>query len=461
MVSRRLRAWLGSWMMAALLVLPSLISGASADEKTVLYSETFLPHACAEKIAKEGNTVYVAQHDGGVDVIDVSNPSSPTLLGSIDPDGPNNSVDIWDVQVLNGTLYAFNRGLTIDPIKGNWTGCYMYDVSVPSFPIEVGAIVYGTQPWHHLGAYTISAEVGLISGVPHVFICSSISSQVEIFDVSNPAIAVYQSTVYTPGTGYYQALQTVYQDNKLYTAWGDGGFTIDDVSDPTNPIRLGHRTYTGPLVVNGGLQTICPTPDGQHVVTGEYTTQGDVRLWNVSNPGAITQAASWRLNTGALLWTVHATNDYAYVAHLEDGIRILNIQSRTSLTPAGFFDPNAGTPARDWLGISDIVFDGMTMYACHSARGLFIVEHDPYLPVQDVVTVTFAEYSRSRKKLTVYATSNQQPTPTLTVAGYGVMTWSNTRSRYEKVISLRSAPASVTVNSSAGGSASRNVTSVR
>lgn len=449
-----------SWAASLTLLCGSLLSSsvASGGDKTVLMSETNLGGGLTETLAKEGNTVYVARHSNGVDVIDVTNPVAPVKLTTIDPDGPGNAtVDVWDVQVLNDVLFVFNKGTAIDPNpdKGNWTGVYMYDVSNPAAPVEVGAIVWGKHPWHHLGAWTQSGAVGLIAGVPHLFVCSSISTEVEVFDVSNPAEAVWKSTV--PRPAWKASQETVYQDGKLYTAWGTEGFTIDDVSTPDTPVRLGHQPYTGPSVVNGGLRTLCPTPDGQHVVTGEYTTQGDVRLWDVRNPGAITQVASWRLGTGALLWSVKASNDYAYVAHLEDGIRILDIRTRTALTPAGSFDPDPAAPVRTWAGIADIVLDGMMMYASHETRGLFNVLHDPNLPPPDSVTVTTASYKSSKRELTVHATSTQQPTPTLTVAGFGPMTWVRRNNRYELVVRTSTAPATVTINSSAGGSRTATV----
>lgn len=53
------------------------------------------------------------------------------------------------------------------------------------------------------------------------------------------------------------------------------------------------------------------------------------------------------------------------------------------------------------------------------------------------------------------ATSSQQPTPTLTLVGYGNMTWQPSMSRYFILVSnLPAKPSSVTVASSAGGSAS-------
>ena len=434
-----------------------LLLPLSANDKTQLLSETGVGAGVSETLAYSDNIVYIARHTNGVDVMDVLDPFHPVKLTTIDPDGPNfSTVDVWDVQVLNNILYVFNCGSAADPNpgKGNFTGVYMYDISNPMFPVEVGAIVYGLGPNYHLASITKSGEAGLINGVPHIFVCSNMSTCVEIFDVSNPAQPVFKSTVVRPQ--WKAALETVYQNGLLYTAWGTEGFTIHNVTNPQLPVRLGRQVYVGPTSVQSGtgVRTLCPTPDGTHVVTGEFTTSSDVRLWNVTNPSSIAQVASWRLGTKAYLWSVKATNDYAYVAHLEDGIRILDIRGRTSLTPAGSFDPDPALAIRTWDGIADIALDGMTMFASHETRGLFAVEHDPN---QDTVSVGTATYKASTHRLTVYATSTQQPTPTLTVVGVGTMTWKPNKNRYELTATINSAPASVTVRSSAGGSSSRTV----
>ena len=179
----------------------SLLLPLSADDKTQLLSETGVGAGVSETLAYSGNIVYIARHTNGVDVMDVLNPFQPVKLTTIDPDGPNfATVDVWDVQVLNNILYVFNCGSAIDPNpgKGHYTGVYMYDISNPMFPIEVGAIVYGKGPRYHFGAQTKSAEVGLINGIPHIFVCSVMSTCVEIFDVSNPALPVWKSTVRRP-----------------------------------------------------------------------------------------------------------------------------------------------------------------------------------------------------------------------------------------------------------------------
>lgn len=75
----------------------------------------------------------------------------------------------------------------------------------------------------------------------------------------------------------------------------------------------------------------------------------------------------------------------------------------------------------------------------------------------DTVAITLAEYKARTKQLTVKATSTQQPNVTLTVVGYGQMTYSAKSRCYTYTASLTTAPVSVTVVSSAGGTAGKTV----
>jgi hypothetical protein len=79
--------------------------------------------------------------------------------------------------------------------------------------------------------------------------------------------------------------------------------------------------------------------------------------------------------------------------------------------------------------------------------------------VPESVTVTLATWQASSSRLTVEATTNYPVgSVTLSVTGYGAMTWVPASSVYRLVVQPTANPGSVTVTSTAGGSASRPVT---
>lgn len=79
----------------------------------------------------------------------------------------------------------------------------------------------------------------------------------------------------------------------------------------------------------------------------------------------------------------------------------------------------------------------------------------------DTITITKATYSRSRKELTVEATSSQQPAAILTVQGFGTMAYISSLSKYQYKKRPTTNPGSVTINSSLGGSSTKTITLIK
>ena len=71
----------------------------------------------------------------------------------------------------------------------------------------------------------------------------------------------------------------------------------------------------------------------------------------------------------------------------------------------------------------------------------------------DVVTIVSASYNTRKKQLSVTATSSVQPNATLTVVGYGQMTYKTKTKTYVLTATVPTKPTTVTVTSSRGGSA--------
>lgn len=71
-------------------------------------------------------------------------------------------------------------------------------------------------------------------------------------------------------------------------------------------------------------------------------------------------------------------------------------------------------------------------------------------PAADIVNIVLATWTRKTRNLVVQATSTAQPDATLTLQGYGAMSWNGTV--YSITKKLSSAPPSVTVISNRGGS---------
>ncbi len=76
----------------------------------------------------------------------------------------------------------------------------------------------------------------------------------------------------------------------------------------------------------------------------------------------------------------------------------------------------------------------------------------------DTVTINNVIYDSAAKTLTVVATSSAQPNVTLTATGYGSLPWRSANNFYRNTFTnVNTKPASVTVISSNGGSATFNL----
>ena len=76
-------------------------------------------------------------------------------------------------------------------------------------------------------------------------------------------------------------------------------------------------------------------------------------------------------------------------------------------------------------------------------------------PAADTVTIVSATYNAKRHQLSVSATSSAQPNATLTVEGIGPMTYKAKTKTYVLTATVSTKPASVTVTSSLGGTATK------
>jgi hypothetical protein len=79
-------------------------------------------------------------------------------------------------------------------------------------------------------------------------------------------------------------------------------------------------------------------------------------------------------------------------------------------------------------------------------------------PAADTVTIVTATWTRRTKTLLVEATSSAQPNASLTVVGFGGMTYNTKTKRYRYTKVVDNPPASVTVESNLHGTATKAVT---
>jgi len=148
----------------------------------------------------------VAYWDAGTYLLDVSEPSNPTLLGGVDPGDP---ADLRDPPPRAGTVPPGNHHVAVLAPGGD-------------------TLAVGRESW------AVERDGDLIGG----------PSGVDLYDVSDPGDPVHLSSIDPPpspdptfaGT-WTTAHNLDLTDDTLYTSWYQGGVKRHDVSDPTDPVE--------------------------------------------------------------------------------------------------------------------------------------------------------------------------------------------------------------------------------
>ncbi|MBN2829353.1 MAG: hypothetical protein JXR56_03410 [Candidatus Cloacimonetes bacterium] len=229
--------------------------------------------------------VYGADRGSGLLIINVNNPHSPFINGSINT--PN---FCYDVFYDNGFAY------TVDL---EW-GMQISNVSNPIVPQYVG---YGNTPgnaegiWVESGyAYIADSDMGL-----------------QIFDLQNQSSPQLVGNYDTNGSAH----QVCVVDGYAYIADQENGLVVVDVSDPANPQYVTTSTVT-PQAVD-----VFASGNYLYVCTGE-----ELEIFNISSPTSPIPVSSCAVDGFA--YSCYVEDSFAIVAAGDGGVAIIDVSDPNS-----------------------------------------------------------------------------------------------------------------------------------
>ncbi len=172
----------------------------------------------------------------------------------------------------------------------------------------------------------------------------------EIFDVSNPSNPVRLGRVVTPGIVIEIAISGSY----AYVADGwEGGLRVIDVSNPTNPQEVGFYVtpgWVGGVAVSGSYAYVAAGGSG-------------LRIIDISNPTNPREVGFY--DTPGWDVRVAISGSYAYVVDRE-GLRIIDVNNPTNPIEVGFYD----TPG----SAEGVTVSGSYAYVADGDIGLRIID---------------------------------------------------------------------------------------
>ena len=277
----------------------------------------------------EGNYAYLGSYNGsGVMIIDISDPSAPKLAGYYNPaDGGR----FQDVIVINGIGYfsSENRG-----------GVHIVDVRNPANPVLLSQI--NTDKNGFVNVHEQAVAEGML------YEADSRTTVIKVFDVRDPRNPSFVRDIQTTDTFFIHAISVV--NGRLYTS-GWGGKT--DIYDIRNVL-----TQSPPLlgVLDSGNNSHAswPSSDGKLLASARETTNGDVRLFDISNPASPVQLATITAQSLGLN-SFSAHNPYIIgnllmVSWYQAGLAVIDISNPRQPRLTGVYDTYTGSVTNGFAG---------------------------------------------------------------------------------------------------------------
>ena len=249
-------------------------------------------------IATIGSSTYAvaaSEVDDGIQIIDISNPNSPSAVGKLlDTDGTfelNGAVGLA-ITTIGGSTYAV--------VAGNAdSGISIIDISTPSSPSHVGLVSDGGDKLLK-NAYHVA--IATIGGSTYAVVTGNGDDGIEIIDISTPSSPSSVGRLADDSDKGGCTSSDVCLDNPVdvaiatiggstyavVVAHNDDGVEIIDISDPTNPSSVGRITKaddtTRELNASNGLALATIGGSTYAVVTGH--DDDGISIIDISTPAS-------------------------------------------------------------------------------------------------------------------------------------------------------------------------------
>jgi hypothetical protein len=180
------------------------------------------------------------------------------------------------------------------------------------------------------------------------------SDGLRIYDVSNPVNPVNVGHINDGG----HALNVSVSGKFGYLANGSDGFRIYDVSNPALPVNVGHNASN----FGGSAMALAVSNNFVYLANG---TDG-LRVYDVSNPANPVNVGHSTNNFSGEAMGVALMGHFAYVANSGDGLRVFDISNPTNLIAVGYgsiYDGNAlSVTVAGNLAFLANSYDGLRVY---------------------------------------------------------------------------------------------------
>ena len=285
--------------------------------------------------------------DNGVQIIDITDPASPSPVAHVTDSTAypelNGAADIA-VHTIGGRHYALVAAEYDD-------GVQIIDITDPASPSPVASVTDGADYPELDGARGIATHT--IGGKHYALVAARADDGVQIIDITTPAIPSPVASV-TDGVGGYDKLSGAAgiathtiggKHYALVSAGGDNGVQVIDITDPSSPYAVASvddRTR-GYSELDGAWGIATHTIGGRHYALVASQADDGVQIIDITDPSSpspvtsATDGANYPELDGARGIATHTIGGkhYALVAsQVDDGVQIIQIEEKSSYTVA-------------------------------------------------------------------------------------------------------------------------------
>ena len=273
-----------------------------------------------EAVFVQGNYAYVtASVDGAIQIIDVSDPVNPTALGSLTHGTNGAELDgAQGIFVAGDIAYVTAQGGDSDALE-------IIDISNPSSPKHLAAITSTTEP-------LLDSPFDVFVQGNYAYVVNKVGDSLVVIDVSIPTNPQVVGTLVDGGGSapFLNGPQSIHVvGNYAYIAENNGdALEIVDISDPKNPVHAGVLLDgTGGAQINSP-QDVFVLNSYAYIVS---QADDNLQIVDVSDPQNPSHVTSTIISSFQNPTSVVVGGDYAYIsATTQDSVSILDISSTTN-----------------------------------------------------------------------------------------------------------------------------------
>jgi len=338
-----------------------------------------------------GTKAYAADKIG-MQVYDVSNPSSPAKSEFLDTPGTPPGIDtdgsyaflasglalfqVVDLR-LPGAMsvegaYGLAGGLMGLAVRGN----VVYAAGTGT--LQRINIQYPDSP-AGLSSFPVSGAVDVALSGPYAFVAAG-TGGLTIADVSGTGTPIFVGSV-APISSYLE--RVAIKGDYLYAASGSG-LQVYDVSNPAQPVGIGIFDSAG-----GGMQDVELRGQRAYTTDGAYFQPNSLKVLDVSQP-AIPASVGSGLGSGMIIGYLSLYGDWAFVSDQGPGMGLwavnVNSASASYMTAYGPCDTRPGGP--DSFSSAGVAVFGGQAYVLEPTAGLVLINVSNPAALSDASLVT-------------------------------------------------------------------------